>query len=65
MSSEVVSLRLPIGTVDKLKLLACRRSLQERREIRWTRIVKDMIQIILRHEENQKEGEQPEVDGLP
>jgi predicted DNA-binding protein len=51
MSSEVVSLRLPQGTLEKLKLLACRLSLNERREIRWTRIVREAIRTILSENE--------------
>jgi hypothetical protein len=45
--SEVVSIRLPKGTLQKLKLLACRQSLEEQREVRWTTIVRKAIEAIL------------------
>jgi hypothetical protein len=64
MPSEVVSLRVPLGTANKLKLLAARRSLQERREVRWSRLVRDAIRVLLAHAENQNEGVQPAVDEI-
>jgi hypothetical protein len=45
--SEVVSIRLPNGTLQKLKLLACRQSLDEQREVRWTTIVRKTIEAVL------------------
>jgi hypothetical protein len=51
--SEVVSIRLPRGTLARLKLLACRRSLELQREVRWSAIVKAAIDKVL--EEDKKE----------
>jgi hypothetical protein len=48
--SEVVSVRLPEGTVARLKLIAWRRSLEQRREVRWTSILKDAIDGVLAQE---------------
>jgi hypothetical protein len=48
--TEVISLRLPRGTVIKLKLLACQRSLEQQREVRWASIVKDAIEKVLTKE---------------
>jgi hypothetical protein len=45
--SEVVSLRLPKGTLLKLKLAACEKSLKEKTEVRWTNLVKEAITPIL------------------
>jgi predicted DNA-binding protein len=50
--SEVVSIRLPAGTTRRLKRLACRKSLQERREVRWTALVREAIERVLAAQEN-------------
>jgi hypothetical protein len=47
MSTEIVSIRLPKGAREKLKLLACERSLKERREVRWTALVRQAIEAIV------------------
>jgi hypothetical protein len=57
--SEVLSVRLPAGTVKNLKLLACRLSLEQNREIRWTTLLKQAIDRLL-----QDEGSEP-IYGLP
>jgi hypothetical protein len=48
--SEVVSFRLPKGTVTQLKMLACRLSLERKKEIRWTALVKQAIDTLLQEE---------------
>jgi hypothetical protein len=45
--SEVVSVRLPKGTVAKLKMLACQLSLDQQREVRWTELLKQAIDQLL------------------
>jgi hypothetical protein len=52
--SEVLSVRLPKGTVTQLKLLACRLSVEQNREIRWTTLLKQAIDRLL-----QDEGSEP------
>jgi predicted DNA-binding protein len=47
MESEVVSVRLPTGMIQRLKLLACRRSLELKREVRWTTLVREAIEKVL------------------
>jgi hypothetical protein len=46
--TEVVSIRLPAGTITQLKLLACKRSLEQGREVRWTSLLKEAIAQLLR-----------------
>ncbi len=48
--TEVVSLRLPKGTLDRLKLVACQKSLQARKEIRWTALLRAAIEKVLLEE---------------
>jgi hypothetical protein len=45
--SEVLALRVPGGTTERLKLLACQRSLTRRRPVRWTDLVRDIIDRLL------------------
>jgi hypothetical protein len=51
MASEVVSIRLPAGVRQELRLAACRRSLNAGQEIRWTTLVKEAIRKLLTEEE--------------
>jgi hypothetical protein len=50
--TKVVSVRLPLGTVTRLKLLACKRSLEQQQEIRWTSIVREAIEKVLSKEKS-------------
>lgn len=45
--SEVLSLRVPTGTLERLKLLACRRSVSRQVPINWPAIVRANIQALL------------------
>ena len=49
--TEVVSVRVPQGTRTQLKLLACRESLEQQREIRWAALVRQAIHQVLTHKE--------------
>jgi hypothetical protein len=42
--SEVVSIRLPKGTVARLKMLSFRLSLEQKKEIRWTALLKEAVE---------------------
>jgi hypothetical protein len=45
--SEILSLRVPVGTAERLKLLACERSLRTLRPITWPNIVRQHIEKML------------------
>lgn len=45
--SKVVSIRLPKDTAEKLKLLACRLSLEQKKEVRWTALLRQAIDKLL------------------
>jgi hypothetical protein len=45
--TEIVSLRLPMGTRDKLRLFACQQSIDQQRDVRWTTIVREALEAIL------------------
>ena len=42
--TKVVSLRLPEGTITRLKLFDCQQSLKQGREVRWTTMIRDIIE---------------------
>lgn len=48
--SEVVSVRLPKGTVARLKLLACKVSLEKNQEVRWTALLKQAVDRLLQEQ---------------
>ena len=51
MQTEVLSVRVPRGTTDKLKLLACKLSLEQNRPFGWSFLVKAAIDnVLLTHE---------------
>jgi hypothetical protein len=45
--TEIVSIRLPEGTLAQLKRVSFKKSLEENREIRWTTLVRAAIEKIL------------------
>ena len=48
MATEVVSLRLPQGTVRRLRELAHRRSLERGTDVTWAALVREAIAALLR-----------------
>jgi hypothetical protein len=45
--SEVVAVRMPGGTKKRLRMLACRLSLERNEEIRWSALVKAAVEGLL------------------
>ena len=45
--SKVVSIRLADEAVLRLKLLACKLSLQQQKDVRWTALVREALEQIL------------------
>jgi hypothetical protein len=48
--SEVLSFRVPKGTVARLKLVACQVSLERKMAVRWTALVKEALDRLLQEE---------------
>jgi hypothetical protein len=59
--TKVVSFRLPEGSLTKLKLLACKRSLEQGREVRWASIVKQTLEDLLA----EADADEDEKQSLP
>lgn len=51
MSSKVTSIRLPTDTLARLKRLARRRSVQSDKDVTWSELVRQAIEMMLVNEE--------------
>jgi hypothetical protein len=54
MATEVISMRVPKGTVNRLQMVACEKSLQAGKQIRWTSLLKQAIERVLQEEASEQ-----------
>jgi hypothetical protein len=57
VKTEILSLRVPLGTTHRLRMLAHRRSLEQQKDIPWSSIIRAMIEEIIPSPDEQKRSE--------